>query len=65
MVLIPLEVQVMGVYSSDFYSWFWKWVAATGTGGTYGRRFSPIGQGFMIEGSATGNVVMKIIIEFL
>jgi hypothetical protein len=28
-------------------------------------RFSPIGQGFMIEGSATGNVVMKIIIEFL
>jgi hypothetical protein len=40
-------------------------VAATGTGGTYGRRFSPIGQGFMIEGSATGNVVMKIIIEFL
>jgi hypothetical protein len=22
---------------------------STGTGGTYGRRFSPIGQGFMIE----------------
>jgi hypothetical protein len=40
-------------------------VAATGTGGTYGRRFSPIGQGFMIEGSATGNVVMQNSIEFL
>jgi hypothetical protein len=28
-----------------------------GTGG-YGR-FSPVGQGFMIEGTATGNVLMK------
>jgi hypothetical protein len=29
-----------------------------GTGGYYAR-FSPVGQGFMIEGTATGNVLMK------
>jgi hypothetical protein len=32
---------------------------AMGTGGYYARRFSPVGQGFMIEGTATGNVLMK------
>ncbi len=33
----------------------------TGTGGDYKRKYAPIGQGFMIEGSATatGNVQMK------
>jgi hypothetical protein len=34
-------------------------VTATGTGANYDRRFSPIGQGFMIEGSANGTVEMK------
>ncbi|MFM2369461.1 MAG: hypothetical protein RL619_1767 [Bacteroidota bacterium] len=33
--------------------------SATGTGGTYERRFSPIGQGFMLEGAANGTVQMK------
>jgi hypothetical protein len=33
--------------------------AATGTGGTYERRFSPVGQGFLIDGTANGTVEMK------
>ncbi|MFE3847952.1 T9SS type A sorting domain-containing protein [Flavobacterium sp. LB3P45] len=32
---------------------------ATGTGGTYERRFCPVGQGFMIDGNANGTVEMK------
>ncbi|SHL77833.1 T9SS type A sorting domain-containing protein [Flavobacterium xinjiangense] len=32
---------------------------ATGTGGTYERRFCPIGQGFLIDGNAIGTVEMK------
>lgn len=31
----------------------------TGTGGIYERRFSPVGQGFMIDGTANGTVEMK------
>lgn len=31
----------------------------TGSGGIYKRKFAPIGQGFMIEGRANGNVQMK------
>ena len=34
-------------------------LGSVGTGGTYIRKFSPIGQGFMIEGSANGIVTMK------
>ena len=33
--------------------------AASGTGGNYERRFSPIGQGFLINGLANGTVEMK------
>lgn len=32
---------------------------STGTGGVYERRFSPVGQGFMIDGTANGTVEMK------
>lgn len=32
---------------------------ATGTGGTYERRFCPVGQGFLIDGNAIGTVEMK------
>ena len=32
---------------------------ATGTGGTYERRFCPIGQGFLIDGNAIGTIEMK------
>ncbi|WP_035670339.1 T9SS type A sorting domain-containing protein [Flavobacterium sp. 83] len=32
---------------------------STGTGGVYERRFSPVGQGFMIDGTADGTVEMK------
>ncbi|RZJ73549.1 T9SS type A sorting domain-containing protein [Flavobacterium sp.] len=31
----------------------------TGTGGSYSRYFSPVGQGFMIVGSANGTVTMR------
>lgn len=31
----------------------------TGTGGNYKRKYAPIGQGFMVEGKANGNVQMK------
>lgn len=33
--------------------------SSTGTGGTYERRFSPVGQGFLIRGTADGTVEMK------
>lgn len=33
--------------------------SASGTGGNYERRFSPIGQGFMIDGLVNGTVEMK------
>jgi hypothetical protein len=33
--------------------------SATGTGGTYERRFCPVGQGFLIDGTAVGIVEMK------
>lgn len=32
---------------------------ATGTGGTYERRFCPVGQGFLIDGNAIGTIEMK------
>lgn len=33
--------------------------SAIGTGGTYERRFCPVGQGFLIDGNANGTVEMK------
>lgn len=58
----PLGGSGNGVYTpATFYSYDGSGneVTSTGTGGTFGRRFSPVGQGFMIEGSATGSVQMK------
>jgi hypothetical protein len=51
-----------GVYTpATFYSYDGSGneVVATGTGTIYERRFSPVGQGFMIEGTANGTVEMK------
>ncbi|UQD54973.1 T9SS type A sorting domain-containing protein [Flavobacterium sp. K5-23] len=51
-----------GVYTpATFYSYDGSGneVVATGTGAIYERRFSPVGQGFMIEGTANGTVEMK------
>lgn len=58
----PLGGAGNGVYTpATFYSYDGSGneVVATGTGGTYERRFSPIGQGFLIEGTVTGVVDMK------
>ena len=58
----PLGGAGNGVYiPATFYSYDGSGneVVATGTGGTYERRFSPIGQGFLIEGTVTGVVDMK------
>ena len=51
----------MGIYTpAVFYAYdgAGTQLAATGAGSNYERRFSPVGQGFMIEGSATGTVIM-------
>lgn len=58
----PLGGSGNGVYTpATFYSYDGSGneVAAVGTGANYSRRFSPVGQGFMIEGTTTGNVQMK------
>lgn len=58
----PLGGSGNGVYTpATFYSYDGSGneVTSTGTGGTYGRRFSPIGQGFLIEGKINGIVEMK------
>jgi hypothetical protein len=58
----PLGGSGNGVYTpATFYSYDGSGneVAAVGTGTNYARRFSPVGQGFMIAGTATGNVLMK------
>ncbi|NRS90081.1 hypothetical protein HNQ02_003016 [Flavobacterium sp. 7E] len=58
----PMGGSGNGVYSpATFYTYdgSGNQVAAAGTGATYERRFSPIGQGFMIAGTANGNVEMK------
>lgn len=58
----PLGGAGNGVYTpATFYSYDGSGneVLATGTGGSYQRRFSPIGQGFLIEGTVTGVVDMK------
>ena len=34
-------------------------LGSVGVGSNYERRFSPVGQGFMLEGSITGNVTMQ------
>lgn len=52
----------MGVYTpAIFYAYDGAGTAlgAVGTGGTYERRFCPIGQGFMLEGASTGSVWME------
>ena len=58
----PLGGAGNGVYTpATFYSYdgSGNQIISTGTGGVYGRRFSPIGQGFMIEGKVDGIVEMK------
>jgi hypothetical protein len=58
----PLGGSGNGVYTpATFYSYDGSGneVAAVGTGTNYSRRFSPVGQGFMIEGTSSGNVLMK------
>ncbi|SCY82936.1 T9SS sorting signal type C domain-containing protein [Flavobacterium caeni] len=52
----------MGVYNPPtFYAYdgAGTQLGATGTGTPFERRFCPIGQGFMIEGAAGGNVTMS------
>ena len=52
----------MGVYAAaTFYSYDGSGneVSIAGTGGTYERRFCPVGQGFLIDGTANGVVEMK------
>lgn len=52
----------MGVYvPAVFYAYdaAGTQLGAVGVGSNYERRFCPIGQGFMLEGSATGNVSMQ------
>ena len=58
----PLGGSGNGVYTpATFYSYDGSGneVTSTGTGGAYGRRFSPVGQGFLIEGKNNGVVEMK------
>ncbi|SDZ96678.1 Por secretion system C-terminal sorting domain-containing protein [Flavobacterium gillisiae] len=58
----PGALNSVGVYvPATFYSYdgSGNQGVVTGTGGNYERRFSPVGQGFMIEGSANGAVEMK------
>lgn len=58
----PMGGSGNGVYTpATFYSYdgSGNQVAVTGMGVSYERRFSPVGQGFMIAGSVDGNVEMK------
>ncbi|MFV8268361.1 T9SS type A sorting domain-containing protein [Flavobacterium sp. GT2N3] len=58
----PISRGGIGIYvAATFYSYDGSGNegAASGTGGNYQRRFSPIGQGFMIDGLANGTVEMK------
>ena len=52
-----------GIYiPADFYTYDGagnEIPGIVGTGGTYERKYSPIGQGFFIEGLVSGNVTMK------
>ncbi len=51
----------MGVYTpAVFYAYdgAGTQLGSVGTGSNYERRFCPIGQGFMLEGSSTGSVTM-------
>lgn len=52
---------------ATFYSYYGSGNegAASGTGRNYERRFSPIGQGFMIDGLVNGTVEMKNSTGFL
>jgi hypothetical protein len=58
----PGTLNSSGVYvPATFYSYDGSGNegSATGTGGTYQRRFCPVGQGFLIDGNANGTVEMK------
>ena len=58
----PFSRQGSGIYvPATFYSYDGSGNegSACGTGGNYERRFSPIGQGFMINGLFNGSVEMK------
>lgn len=58
----PGTIGSTGVYvPATFYSYDGSGNEGAGSvsGGDYERRFSPIGQGFMIDGSANGTVEMK------
>jgi hypothetical protein len=58
----PFSRQGSGIYvPATFYSYDGSGNegSASGTGGNYERRFSPIGQGFMINGLFNGSVEMK------
>jgi hypothetical protein len=55
-----------GVYTiADFYSSdsSGNQIAVVGAGTSFQRKFSPVGQGFMIEGISNGTVLMKINIK--
>ena len=58
----PVDLLSAGVYTpATFYSYDGSGNEGTagGTGGNYERRFSPIGQGFLIDGIANGFIEMK------
>lgn len=58
----PVSRGGTGIYvPATFYSYDGSGnvVTQTGMGANYERRFSPLGQGFMIEGAVSGNVEMK------
>ncbi|TDE29792.1 T9SS type A sorting domain-containing protein [Flavobacterium ranwuense] len=58
----PGDITTNGIYvPATFYSYDGSGNegSASGTGGSYERRFSPIGQGFMIDGLVNGTVEMK------
>ena len=58
----PLGGSGNGVYTpATFYSYDGSGneVSTVGTGTIYNRRFSPVGQGFMIEGTANSTATMK------
>ena len=61
-VFSPTSRQGSGIYvPATFYSYdgSGNQGGETGTGGAYERRFSPVGQGFMINGLVNGVVEMK------
>ena len=61
-VFSPASRQGSGIYvPATFYSYDGSGNegASTGTGGIYERRFSPVGQGFLIDGTVNGVVEMK------